>query len=79
MYICASRELFSFMHVLSCTLFRNLLILMYIQYTTMSKSHYKRLIIKPQALDKTSCYKCNGTRMEVGRAEVGSFSGPSKE
>jgi hypothetical protein len=26
------------------------------------------LIIKPQALDKTSCYKCNGTKREAGRA-----------
>jgi hypothetical protein len=26
------------------------------------------LIIKPQALDKTSCYKCNGTEREAGRA-----------
>ena len=25
------------------------------------------LIIKPQALDKTSCYKCNGTKREAGR------------
>ena len=35
------------------------------------------LIIKPQALDKTSCYKCNGTKMakrEAGRAGVGRFS-----
>jgi hypothetical protein len=24
------------------------------------------LIIKPQALDKTSCYKCNGTKREAG-------------
>ena len=23
------------------------------------------LIIKPQALDKTSCYKCNGTKRET--------------
>jgi hypothetical protein len=29
------------------------------------------LIIKPQALDKTSCYKCNGTKKEAGRAGVG--------
>jgi hypothetical protein len=26
------------------------------------------LIIKPQALDKISCYKCNGTKREAGRA-----------
>jgi hypothetical protein len=25
------------------------------------------LIIKPQALDRTSCYKCNGTKREAGR------------
>jgi hypothetical protein len=29
------------------------------------------LIKKPQALDKTSCYKCNGTKKEAGRAGVG--------
>jgi hypothetical protein len=28
------------------------------------------LIIKPQALDRTSCYKCNGTKREAGRAGV---------
>jgi hypothetical protein len=32
------------------------------------------LIIKPQALDKISCYKCNGTKRDAGRAGVGSFS-----
>jgi hypothetical protein len=37
------------------------------------------LIIKPQALDKTSCYKCNGTKREAGRGEVGRFSGFSKK
>jgi hypothetical protein len=26
------------------------------------------LIIKPQALDKTFCYKCNVTKREAGRA-----------
>jgi hypothetical protein len=29
------------------------------------------LIIKPQALDRTSCYKCNGTKREAGRDGVG--------
>jgi hypothetical protein len=28
------------------------------------------LIIKPQALYRTSCYKCNGTKREAGRAGV---------
>jgi hypothetical protein len=28
------------------------------------------LIIKPQALDRTSCYKCNGTKREAGRGGV---------
>jgi hypothetical protein len=32
------------------------------------------LIIKPQALDRTSCYKCNGTKREAGRAGLGRFS-----
>jgi hypothetical protein len=32
------------------------------------------LIIKPQALDRTSCYKCNGTKREAGREGVGSLS-----
>jgi hypothetical protein len=31
------------------------------------------LIIKPQALDKTSCYKCNCTKREHGRAGMGRF------
>jgi hypothetical protein len=31
------------------------------------------LIIKPQALDKTSCYKCNGTKRGACRAGVGHF------
>jgi hypothetical protein len=30
------------------------------------------LIIKPKALDKISCYKCNGTKREPGPAGVGS-------
>ena len=30
------------------------------------------LIIKPQALDRTSCYKCNCTKREAGLAGVGS-------
>ena len=29
------------------------------------------LITKPQALGRTSCYKCNGTKREAGRAGVG--------
>ena len=29
------------------------------------------LIIKPQALDKTSCYKCKGTKRKAGRYGVG--------
>jgi hypothetical protein len=29
------------------------------------------LIIKAQALDRTSCYKCNGTKREADRAGVG--------
>jgi hypothetical protein len=33
------------------------------------------LIIKPQALDRTSCYKCNGTKRESGRVGLGRFSG----
>ena len=28
------------------------------------------LIIKPQALDRTSCYECSGTKREAGRAGV---------
>jgi hypothetical protein len=32
------------------------------------------LIIKAQALGRTSCYKCNGTRRDAGRAGVGSLS-----
>ena len=32
------------------------------------------LIIKPQALDKTFCYKCNVTKREAGRAGLGRFS-----
>ena len=32
------------------------------------------LIIKPQSLDKISCYKCNGTKREAVLAGVGSFS-----
>ena len=36
------------------------------------------LIIKPQALDKTFCYKCNGTKREAGRAGAGRFSRFSK-
>jgi hypothetical protein len=32
------------------------------------------LIIKPQALDKASCDKCNGTKRDAGRARVGRFS-----
>jgi hypothetical protein len=31
------------------------------------------LIIKPQALDNTFCYKCNGTKREAGRAGAGDF------
>ena len=31
------------------------------------------LIIKPQALDKTSCYKCNGIKREAGCAGWGEF------
>jgi hypothetical protein len=31
------------------------------------------LIIKPQALDKTFCYKCNVTKREAGRAGWGGF------
>ena len=31
-----------------------------------------------QALDKTFCYKCNGTKREAGRAEAGRFSRFSK-
>ena len=30
-------------------------------------------IIKPQSLDKISCYKCNGTKREAGRAGVVEF------
>jgi hypothetical protein len=37
------------------------------------------LIIKSQALDKTSCYKCNGTKREAGRAGVGRSSRFSKK
>jgi hypothetical protein len=37
------------------------------------------LIIKPEALDKTSCYKCNGTKREAGREGVGRFSRFSKK
>jgi hypothetical protein len=37
------------------------------------------LIIKPEALDKTSCYKCNGTKREAGREGVGRFSRSSKK
>jgi hypothetical protein len=33
------------------------------------------LIIKPQALDNTSCYKCKDTKREAGRSRVGRFSG----
>jgi hypothetical protein len=33
------------------------------------------LIIKPQALDKTSCYKCNGTKREAGCAGRREFFG----
>ena len=29
------------------------------------------LITKPQALGRTSCYKCNGTKREAGRTGVG--------
>ena len=32
------------------------------------------LITKPQALGRTSCYKCNGTKREAGREGVGSLS-----
>ena len=32
------------------------------------------LITKPQALGRTSCYKCNGTKREAGRGGVGSLS-----
>jgi hypothetical protein len=32
------------------------------------------LIIKPQALTKISCYKCNGTKKAACHAGVGSFS-----
>jgi hypothetical protein len=32
------------------------------------------LIIKPQALGRTSCYKFNGTGREAGLAGEGSFS-----
>ena len=32
------------------------------------------LITKPQALGRTSCYKCNGTKREAGRAGVVSLS-----
>jgi hypothetical protein len=32
------------------------------------------LIIKPQALDRTSCYKCNGTKREAGREGMGRLS-----
>ena len=35
------------------------------------------LIIKPQALGRTSCYKCNGTKREAGRA--GGLGGLSKK
>ena len=34
---------------------------------------------KPQALDKTSCYKCNGTKRKGGRAGVRRFSRFSKK
>ena len=27
--------------------------------------------MKPQALDKSFCYKCNGTKREAGRADAG--------
>ena len=33
------------------------------------------VIIKPQALDRTSCYKCNGTKREAGRAGGGGGRG----
>ena len=32
------------------------------------------LITKPQALGRTSCYKCNGTKREACRAGEGSLS-----
>jgi hypothetical protein len=32
------------------------------------------LITKPQALGRTSSYKCNGNKMEAGRAGVGILS-----
>jgi hypothetical protein len=28
------------------------------------------LITKPQALGRTSCYKCNGTKREAGRRKI---------
>ena len=37
------------------------------------------LIIKPQALDRTSCYKCNGTKSEAGRARGGESFMPFKK
>jgi hypothetical protein len=37
------------------------------------------LIIKPQALDQTSCYKCNGTKREAAREEVGRHPSPQKK
>jgi hypothetical protein len=30
-------------------------------------------------LDRTSCYKCNGTKREAGRAWVGKFGGGKKQ
>ena len=33
------------------------------------------LIIKPQALDKNSCYKCNDTKREAGREGLWCLSG----
>jgi hypothetical protein len=37
------------------------------------------LIIKPQALDRNSCYKCNGTKREAGRAGLGRFPSLKKK
>ena len=37
------------------------------------------LIIKPQALDKTLCYKYNVTKREAARAGVGRLPGFSKK
>jgi hypothetical protein len=36
-----------------------------------SETTASRVIIKPQALDKTSCYKCNGTKREAGLTAQG--------